>query len=100
MTFAETPTLIGRDAILEPLSQTHRDDLAAAVGVQELWRTWYTHIPSPDSMSDEIDRRLALQSEDRMAPWVVIDPTSDRAVGMTTYCNLNPPNRRLEIGST
>jgi RimJ/RimL family protein N-acetyltransferase len=100
VTFSATPTLTGRDALLEPLSQDHRDDLAAAVSVGDLWRTWYTHIPSPDAMSNEIDRRLALQREDQLAPWAIIDTRSRRAVGMTTYCNLDPANRRLEIGST
>jgi RimJ/RimL family protein N-acetyltransferase len=51
-------------------------------------------------MGDEIDRRLALQHEGRMAPWAIVDSRSGRAVGMTTYCNLDPANRRLEIGST
>lgn len=35
-----------------------------------------------------------------MVPWAVIDPASSRAVGMTTYLNLEPGNRRVEIGST
>jgi len=95
-----TPILTGRDVILEPLGPQHRDSLASAVAVDELWRTWYTHIPSPDAMSGEIDRRLTLQREGRMAPWAVIDARSRSAVGMTTYCNLDPSNRRLEIGST
>lgn len=86
--------------LLEPLQLTHGDDLAEAVAVEDLWRTWYTHIPSPETMSDEIARRLALQDQGRMAPWAVIDATTGRAVGMTTYCNLDPANRRLEIGST
>lgn len=85
---------------LVPLAQAHRDDLAAAVSVEELWRAWYTHIPSPDGMEGEIERRLVLRAQGRMAPWAVIDARSGRAVGMTTYCNLDPSNRRLEVGST
>lgn len=100
MNFAVTPILKNSGVVLEPLRSAHRDDLAEAVAVQDLWRTWYTHIPSPETMSDEIDRRLALQQEGRMAPWAIIEAQSGRAVGMTTYCNLDPDNRRLEIGST
>lgn len=100
MSFAATPVLKNGDVILEPLHPAHRDDLAAAVAVQDLWRTWYTHIPAPEAMRSEIDRRLALQHEGRMAPWAIIDARSGRAIGMTTYCNLDPANRRLEIGST
>ena len=35
-----------------------------------------------------------------MAPSAIIDGGSERAVGMTIYGNLDPGNRRLEIGST
>jgi len=100
VTFSSTPVLTDRVVVLEPMSAKHTDDLATAVAVNELWRTWYTRIPSPDAMSSEIERRLALQREERMAPWAVIDARSRKAVGMTTYCNLDPSNRRLEIGST
>lgn len=100
MDFAITPVLKASGVVLEPLRLTHSDDLAAAVAVEDLWRTWYTHIPSPETMSKEIARRLALQSQGCMAPWAVINAISGRAVGMTTYCNLDPANRRLEIGST
>ena len=99
-TFASTPTLSGSRTRLEPLSAAHADALAEAVAVDELWRAWYTRIPSPEGMVAEIDRRLALQAEGRLAPWAVIDADTDRAVGMTTYLNLDPANRRLEIGST
>ena len=35
-----------------------------------------------------------------MCPFAVIDPATDLAVGMTTYMNIDAPNRRVEIGST
>ena len=35
-----------------------------------------------------------------MAPWGIVDPATDQAVGMTTYMNIDEENRRLEIGST
>ena len=100
MIFTDAVQLQNQFVRLEPLDQRHCDDLVAAVAVQELWRTWYTHIPSPSSMSAEISRRLSLHANGGMVPWAIIDPTTSRAVGMTTYLNLEPRNRRLEIGST
>ena len=47
MTFAETPTLTSAFVRLEPLSQRHEADLAAAVAIDELWRSWVSRIPSP-----------------------------------------------------
>ena len=35
-----------------------------------------------------------------MTPWAIINKTSGRAVGMTTYMNIDAKNRRVEIGST
>jgi RimJ/RimL family protein N-acetyltransferase len=100
MDFAETPTLSNDRVTLEALHPRHRGELAQAVEADELWRTWYTHIPSPDAMAEEIERRLERHREGTLAPWAVIDATTGRAVGMTTYLNLTPVNRRLEIGST
>lgn len=100
MNFAQTPTLTHDRVRLVQLSQDHAANLAAAVSIGSLWETWYTSIPAPDAMAAEIDRRLSLQAEGRMAPWAIVDPATDRAVGMTTYMNLDEPHRRLEIGST
>lgn len=98
MNFSNTPTLKNQYVQLDALSNNHGDDLATAVG--KLWKTWYTNIPAPEHMTAEITRRLALQQQQLMAPWAIIDPATGKAVGMTTYMNLDPGNRRLEIGST
>lgn len=100
MSFSDTPTLENEFVRLEPLDLSFERDLAEAVRVDELWRAWYTQIPSPETMSDTIAQRLALQAEARMAPWAIVEPQSGRAVGMTTFMNLDPTSRRLEIGST
>ncbi|NYI40744.1 GNAT family N-acetyltransferase [Demequina lutea] len=100
MTFAQTPVLENAWVRLEPLSRSHSDHLAVAVSIGDLWKTWYASIPTPEGMAAEIDRRLGLQAEGRMAPWAVVSRASGRAVGMTTYMNIDAPNRRVEIGST
>ncbi len=87
-------TLTGTHAVLEPLSQTHAADLAeAAAGLQGLW---YTTIPTAEGVPAEINRRNSLSN---MRPFAILDATS-RAVGMTTYTNIDAANRRVEIGST
>lgn len=96
--FWDTPVLAHPAARLEPLSHAHHDDLCAAVG--DLHELWYTSIPSPAGMCAEIDRRLEAQRNRLLAPWAVVDADSGCALGMTTYLNLDPMNRRLEIGST
>jgi hypothetical protein len=51
-------------------------------------------------MRGEIQRRLDEQARGSMCAFAVVEPDSGRAVGMTTYMNIDAANRRLEIGST
>jgi RimJ/RimL family protein N-acetyltransferase len=101
MTAAWPPpvTLAGPHARLEPLAREHHDALCAAVRDGELWRLWYTAVPSPAGMAAEIERRLGLQATGAMLPFTVFDRSST-IVGMTTYMNIDAKYRRVEIGST
>jgi N-acetyltransferase len=92
-------TLSGQYARLEPLSQAHHDGLVEAVKDGELWKLWYTFVPSPETMAKEIDRRLALKAAGAMLPFTVFD-ADGQVAGMTTFMNVDTPNRRVEIGST
>lgn len=100
MPWPEPITLRGAHAILEPLSHAHHDDLTEAVQDGELWKLWYTVIPEPTQMKAEIDRRLERQSNGAMLPFAVRDTRTGKAVGMTSYWNVDQPNRRVEIGGT
>ncbi|PIT81522.1 GNAT family N-acetyltransferase [Limnohabitans sp. 15K] len=93
-------SLSGQHVQLAPLSHAHHEALVEAVRDGELWNHWYTVIPTPESMSAEITRRLDLQAKGSMCPFAVIEPASGRAVGMTTFMNIDAANRRVEIGST
>lgn len=93
-------TLEGKHAKLVPLSHDHLQDLQAAAADGQLHRLWYTTIPSPDLMEQEISRRLRLMAEGSMVPFSIIDQTTGQVVGMTTYMNIDSTNKRLEVGST
>lgn len=99
-TFAESTRLAGPLAVLEPLTLDHAADLGRAASDGELWKIWYTAVPTPEGMADEIRRRLDLQREGAMAPWAIRDARTGELVGMTTYCNISPENLRVEIGYT
>lgn len=105
MTFLEPLTLTGRYVTLEPLSGDHHDGLVDAARDGELWRLWYTSVPSPEQMAGEIERRLALQEQGSMLPFTtrLTDPATGRPgriIGMTTYMNIDAGTPRVEIGST
>ena len=95
----EPVTLTGPHATLVPLSVEHHDALVAATRDGELWRLWYTAVPSPEGMAAEIERRLALAASGSMRPFTVLDATGT-VVGMTTYMHIDARHRRVEIGST
>jgi RimJ/RimL family protein N-acetyltransferase len=100
MPFLEPVTLRGKHAVLEPLSRSHRDALCEATRDGELWKLWYTGVPSPETMDAEIERRLGLLGAGSMLPFTVTEAGSGVHVGMTTLMNVDAVNRRVEIGST
>ncbi len=99
MPWPEPVELAGLHVRLLPLSEDHHDALCAATRDGELWKLWYTTVPSPETMATEIARRLALQATGSMLPFTVFD-VSGAAVGMTTCMHIDAVHRRLEIGST
>ena len=100
MFLCQPVTLTGQYATLVPLVTEHHDDLVEAVLDGELWRLWYTAIPTPQGVAAEITRRLGLQDQGAMLPFAVIENATGKAVGLTTYMNIDNGNRRVEIGST
>ena len=100
MSWPKPVTLHSKTVQLEPLSIDHVSDLINAVKDGKLYNHWYTSIPQPKNMKMEIERRLKLQDMGTMLPFAVISLKTEKAVGMTTYMNVDKENKRVEIGST
>ncbi len=100
MTWLKTVTLQSSRVTLTPLEVGHHDALADAIRDGELWKLWYTNIPTPERLAAEIDRRVKAQIEGAMLPFAVIDNALGMAVGMTTFMAIDAANRRVEIGGT
>ena len=100
MVSLEPITLISSSITLEPLSHNHLADLTDAVKDGELWKLWYTLIPEPQGMHQEIIRRLDLAAKGSMIPFAVIDNIRSKAIGMTNFMNIDSCHQRLEIGGT
>lgn len=93
-------SLCGTNVSLVPLSTEHSSDLITAAKDGNLWELWYASVPKPEEMLNEIHRRLDCQKQGSMLPFTVIDNHSQLPIGMTTYMDLQPANKRLEIGWT
>jgi N-acetyltransferase len=90
--------LTGKFVKLEPLSIRHANNLADAAADGDLASLWYTAVPKPEAIDAEIERRLDLQDKGSMLAFAVIK--NGKAVGMTTYMNIDAKIKRVEIGST
>ena len=100
MSWVEPITLKNNYCTLVPLSIDHHDDLVTSAQDGELWNLKYATIPKPSMMKAEINLRLNLLNKAEMIPFAVTHNKSQKAVGMTTYCKLNPLEKKLDIGWT
>jgi RimJ/RimL family protein N-acetyltransferase len=93
-------TLEGHGVRLEPLSEAHEKDLAAAAQDGKLWELWFTSVPAPAETSSYIKTALKGQENGDMLPWVVRDLKSGQVVGSTRYHDIVAAADRVEIGYT
>jgi RimJ/RimL family protein N-acetyltransferase len=93
--------LTGRFTRLEPLAYAHAVDLWEAARFAEIWT--YLDEPAPETPAD-IERFIADalqdQADGRRIPYAIIDMVDNHAVGSTSFIDIRPNDRGLEIGST
>ena len=90
-------TLAGRGVRLVPLTLEHAPGLAAAAADGELWKLRVTSVPEPGKELDYI--RTALSTPDRV-PFAVLHDATGLVLGSTSYHDITPAVKRLEIGYT
>ncbi|PCI85284.1 MAG: N-acetyltransferase [Hyphomicrobiales bacterium] len=93
-------TVKGNSVSVVPLSVQHCDDLVEAAADGELHRLWYTAVPKPENVVAEIERRIGLHKAGTIFAFAIVEAASGKAVGMTTYMNIEAEHKRLEIGAT
>jgi N-acetyltransferase len=93
-------TLTGEHAILEPLALEHLHGIQEAVKDGELWKLWFTHVPSPETAEAAIKTALDLRENAGWMPFIVREKATNKIIGSTRYCNVDEINHRVEIGYT
>ncbi|AFM19038.1 acetyltransferase, ribosomal protein N-acetylase [Mycolicibacterium chubuense NBB4] len=84
---------------LEPLSREHLPEIEVLAADGELGRLWFTGAPKAGAAGDWVDMRLAVQTPQTGLTFMA--RTLDGAlIGSSSYLNVDPANRRLEIGNT
>lgn len=92
--------LEGQHVRLEPLSTAHEESLIAAAEDGELWKSKVTIVASRNEMEGYVASALKAQAQGRELPFVIIRKASGRVVGSTRFYDIEPLDRRLEIGYT
>ena len=100
MSFVEPVTLRDRGVRLEPLSLYHEAGLAAAAADGELWKIRVTSVPAPHETRSYIETALLGRAQGHRFAFAVLDDESGKVLGTTSYHDILPAVRRVEIGYT
>jgi len=96
----EKVTLEGDHVRLEPLSESHRDQLIDAISDGELWKLFVTLVPAIDGIDGFIENAIEAHSNADGLAFATIDKASGRVVGSTRFMKANLAHKRVEIGFT
>ena len=100
MSFIDPITLSLNGVRLEPLSLTHEQGLQAAAADGELWSLRVTSVPEPEQTRAYIETALEMREAGTRFAFAVIEEASGRVLGTSSYHDIVPAIRRLEIGYT
>lgn len=100
MAFVEPVTLSAHGVALVPLSLEHEDGLKAAAADGELWKLRITSVPEPENTRKYIEDALAMREAGNRFAFAVTDSATGEVLGSTSYHDIIPAVRRVEIGYT
>ncbi len=98
--FVEPVTLRERGVRLEPLALAHEAGLAAAAADGALWNLRITSVPEPANTRAYIETALQGRADGHRFAFAVLDDASGRVLGTSSYHDIVPALKRLEIGWT
>ncbi|QTD44653.1 GNAT family N-acetyltransferase [Ottowia testudinis] len=96
-----TPVTLRQHGVrLEPLAPSHEAGLRAAAADGELWKIRVTSVPEPQDTRAYIDTALQMRADGHRFAFAVVDEASGTVLGSTSYHDIVPVIRRVEIGYT
>jgi len=98
--FVQPVVLRERGIRLEPLALQHEAGLKAAAADGELWRLRVTSVPEPENTRAYIETALKMREQGHRFAFVVVDEASDTVLGSTSFHDILPEVKRVEIGYT
>ena len=95
----QAPTLENRFVRLEPFTEAHRQGLQAVAEDKELWR--YAPINQWNAdFNNWFDTARGAMAKGEWIPFAVRGLESDKIAGSSSYLNIVPAHKRIEIGWT
>lgn len=98
--FLEPVTLKARDLALVPLSLDHEEGLRAAAADGELWQLRVTSVPEPHETRAYIESALQGREAGHRFAFAVTEAESGTVLGSTSFHDILPAVKRVEIGYT
>ncbi len=93
-------TLNGNIVILKPLSLEDESHLIDAAKDGKLWELTFTSVPESHNAYDYIKKAITEYQNGLSHAFAVVNIKTKKVIGTTRFTNLDPINKRLEIGYT
>lgn len=100
MSFVQAVSLSGRGIELVPLALDHEAGLRAAAADGELWKLRITSVPEPDQTRAYIEDALKAREAGQRFAFAVRDQATGTVLGSSSYHDILPAVKRVEIGYT
>jgi N-acetyltransferase len=100
VSFVEPITLTDRGVRLEPLALSHEEGLRAAAADGQLWTLRVTSVPEPENTRKYVEDALRMRADGNRFAFAVVDDASGEVLGTTSYHDILPAVKRVEIGYT
>ena len=100
MNFVAPITMRQNGVRLEPLSLEHEESLRAAAADGALWKLRITSVPEPQDTRAYIETALQMRADGNRFAFAVLDDATGEVLGSTSFHDILPAVKRVEIGWT
>ena len=100
MSFVQPLVMRHNGVRLEPLALSHEDGLRAAAADGELWKLRITSVPEPHETRAYIETALQMRADGNRFAFAVVDDATGTVLGTSSYHDILPAVKRVEIGWT
>ncbi len=100
MSFVQPLVMCQNGVRLEPLALEHEEGLRAAAADGALWKLRITSVPEPQDTRAYIETALQMRADGNRFAFAVLDDATGEVLGSTSFHDILPAVKRVEIGYT